>query len=105
MADDKLNTGPGEKKIPEAPEAVTAGQPQALAPEQAAAPTPQQEQAGPAKPDPGDAGLIRACQKRLALCTQLKVTVLRPGCCLQSNNRCIWQLPIPSLLPVSTPHR
>ena len=54
MADDKLNTGPGEKKIPEAPEAVTAGQPQALAPEQAAAPTPQQEQAGPAKPDPGD---------------------------------------------------
>ena len=54
MADDKLNTGPGEKKIPEAPESVTAGQPQALAPEQAAAPTPQQEQAGPAKPDPGD---------------------------------------------------
>lgn len=54
MADDKLNTGPGEKKIPEAPEAVTAGQPQALAPEQAAAPTPQQEQAGPAKLDPGD---------------------------------------------------
>ncbi len=54
MADDKLNTGPGEKKIPEAPESVTAGQPQAPAPEQAAAPTPQQEQAGPAKPDPGD---------------------------------------------------
>lgn len=44
MADDKLNTGPGEKKIPEAPESVTAGQPQAPAP----------EQAGPAKPDPGD---------------------------------------------------
>ena len=41
MADDKLNTGPGEKKIPEAPE-------------QAAAPISQQEQAGPAKPDPGD---------------------------------------------------
>ena len=54
MADDKLNTDPGEKKIPEAPESVTAGQPQAPAPEQAAAPTPQQEQAGPAKPDPGD---------------------------------------------------
>lgn len=54
MADDKLNTGPGEKKIPEAPEPVTAGQPQAPAPEQAAAPAPQQEQAGPAKPDPGD---------------------------------------------------
>ena len=54
MADDKLNTGPGGKKIPEAPESVTAGQPQAPAPEQAAAPTPQQEQAGPAKPDPGD---------------------------------------------------
>ena len=54
MADDKLNTGPGEKKIPEAPESVTAGQPQAPAPEQAAAPTPQQEQGGPAKPDPGD---------------------------------------------------
>ena len=54
MADDKLNTGPGGKKIPEAPESVTAGQPQAPAPEQAAAPTPQQEQGGPAKPDPGD---------------------------------------------------
>ena len=54
MADDKLNTGLGEKKILEAPESVTAGQPQAPAPEQAAAPTPQQEQAGPAKPDPGD---------------------------------------------------
>ena len=54
MADEKLNTGPGEKKIPEAPESVTAGQPQAPAPEQAAAPAPQQEQAGPAKPDPGD---------------------------------------------------
>lgn len=54
MADDKLNTCLGEKKIPEAPEPVTAGQPQAPAPEQAAAPAPQQEQAGPAKPDPGD---------------------------------------------------
>ena len=54
MEDEKLNTGPGAKKIPEAPESVTAGQPQAPAPEQAAAPTPQQEQAGPAKPDPGD---------------------------------------------------
>ncbi len=53
MADEKMNTGPGEKKIPEAPEPVTAGQPQAPAPEQTA-PAPQQEQAGPAKPDPGD---------------------------------------------------
>ena len=48
MADEKLHTGPGEEKIPEAPEPVTAGQPQA------AAPTPTQEQAGPAKPAPGD---------------------------------------------------
>ena len=56
MADDKLNTGPGGKKIPEAPESVTAGQPQTPAPEQSA-PAPQQEQAGPAKPDPGAGGL------------------------------------------------
>ena len=35
MADEKLNTGPGEEKLPEAP-----------------APTPQQE--GPAQPEPGD---------------------------------------------------
>ena len=41
MADEKLNTGPGEEKLPEAP-----------APEQTAAPTPQQE--GPAQPEPGD---------------------------------------------------
>ncbi len=39
MADEKLNTGPGEEKLPEAP-----------APEQTAAPTPQQE--GPAQPEP-----------------------------------------------------
>ena len=54
MADEKLHTGPGEEKIPEAPEPVTAGRPQAPAPEQAVAPTPTQEQAGPAKPAPGD---------------------------------------------------
>lgn len=45
MADEKLNTGPGEEKFPEAPAPVTA-------PEQTAAPTPQQE--GPAQPEPGD---------------------------------------------------
>ena len=56
MADEKLNTGPGEKKIPEAPESVKADQPQTPAPEQSA-PAPQQEQAGPAKPDPGAGGL------------------------------------------------
>ena len=39
MADEKLNTGPGEEKLPEAP-----------APEQAAVSTPQQE--GPAQPGP-----------------------------------------------------
>lgn len=54
MADEKLNTGPGSEKLPEAPEPVAADQPQAPAPEQAAAPTPQQEQAGPAQPAPGD---------------------------------------------------
>ena len=52
MADEKLNTGPGEEKLPEAPAPVTADGPQAPAPEQAAAPTPQQE--GPAQPGPGD---------------------------------------------------
>ena len=54
MADEKLNTGPGGEKLPEAPKAVAADQPQAPAPEQAAAPTHQQEQAGPAQPAPGD---------------------------------------------------
>ena len=54
MADEKLNTGPGSEKLPEAPEPVAADQPQAPAPEQAAAPTPKQEQAGPAQPAPGD---------------------------------------------------
>ncbi|MDU3680880.1 MAG: hypothetical protein E7G07_12735, partial [Flavonifractor plautii] len=54
MADEKLHPGPGKEKIPEAPQPVTADQPQAPAPEQAAAPAPTQEQAGPAKPDPGD---------------------------------------------------
>ena len=52
MADEKLNTGPGEEKIPEAPAPVTVDGPQAPAPEQTAAPTPQQE--GPAQPEPGD---------------------------------------------------
>ena len=51
MADEKLNTGPGEEKLPEAPASVTADGPQTPAPEQAAAPTPQQE--GPAQPEPG----------------------------------------------------
>lgn len=46
MADEKLNTGPGEEKFPEAPAPVAADGPQAPAPEQTAAPTPQQE--GPA---------------------------------------------------------
>ncbi len=54
MADEKLNTGPGSEKLPEAPGPVAADQPQAPAPEQAAAPTPKQEQAGPAQPAPGD---------------------------------------------------
>ena len=40
MADEKLNTGPGEEKLPEAPAPVTADGPQAPAPEQTAAPTP-----------------------------------------------------------------
>ena len=52
MADEKLNTGPGSEKLPEAPEPVAADQPQAPAPEQAAAL--QQEQAEPAQPAPGD---------------------------------------------------
>ena len=52
MADEKLNTGPGEEKLPEAPAPVTVDGPQAPAPEQTAAPTPQQE--GPAQPEPGD---------------------------------------------------
>ena len=52
MADEKLNTGPGEEKLPEAPAPVTVDRPQAPAPEQTAAPTPQQD--GPAQPEPGD---------------------------------------------------
>lgn len=50
MADEKLNTGPGEEKLPEAPAPVAADGPQAPAPEQTAAPTPQKE--GPAQPEP-----------------------------------------------------
>ena len=38
MADEKLNTGPGEEKLPEAPAPVTVDEPQAPAPEQTAAP-------------------------------------------------------------------
>ena len=41
MADEKLNTGSGEEKLPEAPAPVAADEPQAPAPEQTAAPTPQ----------------------------------------------------------------
>ena len=52
MADEKLNTGPGEQNTPPAPDPVTVEQPQAPAPEQAAAPKP--EQSGPAQPEAGD---------------------------------------------------
>lgn len=48
MADEKLNTGPAENTSPEAAEPITT-------PEQAAASEPQQEQTGPAIPEPGDA--------------------------------------------------
>ena len=59
MADEKLNTGPGEEKFPEAPAPVTVDEPQAPAPvtadgppapapAQAAVSTPQP--AGPAPP-------------------------------------------------------
>ena len=47
MADEELNTGPAENISPEAAEPITT-------PEQAAASEPQQEQTGPAIPDPGD---------------------------------------------------
>ena len=50
MADEKLNTGSGEEKLPEAPAPVTADGPQAPAPEQTAVSTPQQE--GPDQPGP-----------------------------------------------------
>ena len=52
MADEKLNTGTGEQKIPEAPEPVAADP--APAPDLAAEPVPAQEQAGPAQPELGD---------------------------------------------------
>lgn len=52
MADEKLNTGPGEQNTPPVPGPVTEEQPQAPAPEQAAAPQP--EQSGPAQPEAGD---------------------------------------------------
>lgn len=54
MADEKLNTGPEEQKTPEAAGPAVADPAQAPAPEQAAAPTPQQEQAGPVPPAPED---------------------------------------------------
>ena len=47
MADEKLNTGPAENISPEAAGPITT-------PEQAAASEPQQEQTGPAIPEPGD---------------------------------------------------
>ena len=47
MADEKLNTGSAENISPEAAEPITT-------PEQAAASEPQQEQTGPAIPEPGD---------------------------------------------------
>jgi len=47
MADEKLNTGPAENISPEAAEPIAT-------PEQAATSEPQQEQTGPAIPEPGD---------------------------------------------------
>ena len=47
MADEKLNTGPAENIFPEAAEPIAT-------PEQAVASEPQQEQTGPAIPEPGD---------------------------------------------------
>ena len=47
MTDEKLNTGPAENISPEAAEPIAT-------PEQAAASEPQQEQTGPAIPEPGD---------------------------------------------------
>ena len=47
MADEKLNTGPAENISPEAAEPIAT-------PEQAAASEPQQEQTGPAIPEPGN---------------------------------------------------
>ena len=47
MADEKLNTGPAENTSPEAAEPIAT-------PEQAAVSEPQQEQTGPAIPEPGD---------------------------------------------------
>ena len=47
MADEKLNTGLAENISPEAAEPIAT-------PEQAAASEPQQEQTGPAIPEPGD---------------------------------------------------
>ena len=47
MADEKLNTGLAENISPEAAEPIST-------PEQAAASEPQQEQTGPAIPEPGD---------------------------------------------------
>ena len=54
MADEKWNTGPGDEKIPEAPEASKADTLKAQVPEQATAPTPGQEQTEPVLPEPGD---------------------------------------------------
>ena len=50
MADEKLNTGPGEEKLPEASAPVTVDGPQAPAPRTDCRSPPQQE--GPAQPSP-----------------------------------------------------
>ena len=52
MADEKLNTGPEEQKTTEAAQPAQVDPVTVL--EQAAAPVPQPEQAGPAEPAPGD---------------------------------------------------
>ena len=60
MADEKLNTGPAENISPEAAEPITT-------PEQAAASEPQQEQTGPAIPEPVPSRFMRknVCRLRL----------------------------------------
>ena len=55
MADEKLNTGLAENISPEAAEPIAT-------PEQAAASEPQQEQTGPAIPEPGD---VRSEERRV----------------------------------------
>ena len=57
MTDEKLNTGPAENISPEAAEPIAT-------PEQAAASEPQQEQTGPAIPEPGDV-VVRSEERRV----------------------------------------